>query len=154
MWKRITLLLLAIPLVDSLVLVVFATVVGWQLTILLVVLTALLGLFFVRLEARLTIRRFQDAIRAGRPPAAEMIDGGLLIAAGAFLLTPGLVTDAIGFLLVIPPTRIAVRKLLHRFVIVPYLDRQTGGFASGTVYTEGFPRDEPITVHGDENRND
>ena len=150
MWKRIFLLLLAIPLVDALVLVVFAGLVGWQLTVVLVVLTALLGLFFVRLEARLTIRRFQDAIRTGRTPAAELIDGGLLIAAGAFLLTPGLVTDAVGFLFVVPPTRIAIRKLLHRFVIVPYLDSRSGGFASGTVYTGGFPRDEPITVNRDE----
>lgn len=153
MWKRIIALLLIIPLVDALVLVVFAGVVGWQLTVALVVLTALVGLMFARLEARLTMRKIQDAIAVGRAPTAALIDGGLLIAAGAFLLTPGLVTDAIGLLLIIPPTRVLIRTVLHRYVIIPYLDRQSGGFATGTVYTRGFPGaddGQPITINRDD----
>lgn len=134
--------LLLIPLLDALFLAYVASaILGWEWTVLLVVLTALLGMLFVRAEGRHTVRKIQRALVDGRAPTNELIDGGMLIAAGAFLLTPGLVTDAIGFILVLPITRIPLRKLLKRFVIVPYVDAQTGGFASGRVYTFGFPGD-------------
>lgn len=132
--------LLLIPLLDALLLVyVASSVLDWPLVVLLVVLTALLGMLFVRAEGRHTLRKIQEAMLEGRPPTDELIDGGMLIAAGAFLLTPGLVTDAIGFVLVLPITRIPLRLFLKRFLIVPYVDAQTGGFATGNVYTFGFP---------------
>lgn len=109
--------------------------------VLLVVLTGLVGMLLVRAEGRRTIRKMQRTMAAGEPPTNELLDGGLLIAAGAFLLTPGLVTDVIGFLLAVPLTRIPIRAALKRFVIVPYADKKTGGFASGTVWTFGFPDD-------------
>ena len=139
MWKRILLVLLLIPLLDALFLVVVADFLGWQLTVLLVVLTALVGMLFVRAEGRRTIRRLQRTIAEGRMPTDELMDGAFLIAAGAFLLTPGLVTDALGFLFVIPPTRYVFRTIVKRLIVTPYLDKKTGGFVSGDVYTFGFP---------------
>ena len=134
-------LLLLIPLVDSFVLV---AIVGWGLltwlqTIALVVLTGLLGMILVRAEGRNTLARFQRKLAAGTPPTDELLDGGLLIAAGAFLLTPGLVTDLIGFLFVLPPTRYPIRLALKRWVVIPYIDKQTGGLGSGVAWTYGFP---------------
>lgn len=134
--------LLLIPLVDVALLVVVAGYINWVPTIALVVLTALVGMLFVRAEGRHTLRRIQSALMRGDIPTNEVIDGGLLIAAGAFLLTPGLVTDLIGLLIVVPLTRIPIRMGLKRFVIVPMMDSKTGGFATGTVYTAGFPNDE------------
>ena len=142
MWKRILLLLLLIPLADALLLVVVADYLGWQLTVLLVVVTALLGMVFVQLEGRRTIRRLHDAIIEGRPPTDELLDGGFLIAAGAFLLTPGLVTDGLGFLFVFPPTRYVIRNGIKRWILIPYVDQKTGGFATGNVYSFGFPSPE------------
>jgi UPF0716 protein FxsA len=139
MWKRLLAVLLLIPLVDAIFLIVVADWLSWPVTVLLVVLTALLGTLFVRAEGRHTIRRFQGALTEGRLPADELLDGGFLIAAGALLLTPGLVTDAIGFLFVLPPSRYVFRGALKRWVITPYLEKKTGGFASGGVYTIGFP---------------
>ncbi len=134
-------LLLLIPLVDSFVLV--AIVASGLLTALqtvaLVVLTGLLGMLLVRAEGRSTIRSTQRKLATGDVPTNELLDGGLLIAAGAFLLTPGLVTDVIGFLLAVPVTRYPIRAVLKRYVIGPYLDKQSGGFVSGNVYTFGFP---------------
>ena len=134
-------LLLLIPLVDSFVLV--AIVASGLLTALqtvaLVVLTGLLGMLLVRAEGRSTIRSTQRKLATGDVPTNELLDGGLLIAAGAFLLTPGLVTDVIGFLLAVPITRYPIRAVLKRYVIGPYLDNQSGGFVSGNVYTFGFP---------------
>lgn len=132
-------LLLAIPLADALFLVYVAGVLGWQLTVALVVLTAILGMLLVRAEGRHTLARIGRKLERGEPPTDELLDGGLLIAAGAFLLTPGLVTDAIGFLLALPVSRYPIRAALKRFVVVPALDRKTDGFVTGNVYVGGFP---------------
>jgi UPF0716 protein FxsA len=140
--------LLLVPLLDAVLLIVVAGAIGWVETVALVVLTALLGMLFVRAEGRHTSRKLQRAVARGEQPTDQIVDGGLLIAAGAFLLTPGLVTDAIGFLLVLPPTRYLIRTALKRYVLVPYLDRQTGGFVTGQVYTAGFPEDDVVDVDG------
>jgi UPF0716 protein FxsA len=140
--------LLLVPLLDAVLLIVVAGAIGWVETVALVVLTALLGMLFVRAEGRHTFRKLQRAVARGEQPTDQIVDGGLLIAAGAFLLTPGLVTDAIGFLLVLPPTRYLIRTALKRYVLVPYLDRQTGGFVTGQVYTAGFPEDDVVDVGG------
>lgn len=136
--------LLLIPFLDAVLLAVIVTQFGfvnWVGMVLLVVLTGLVGMLLVRAEGRRTIRKMQRSMAQGKPPTNELLDGGLLIAAGAFLLTPGLVTDLIGFLLAVPLTRIPIRAALKRFVIVPYADKKTGGFASGGVWTFGFPDD-------------
>jgi len=142
--------LLLIPLVDAFVLV---AIVGWGLltwlqTVALVVLTGLIGMILVRAEGRSTLGRFQRKLAAGSPPTDELLDGGLLIASGAFLLTPGLVTDLIGFLLVLPPTRYPIRVAIKRWVVVPYIDKQTGGLGSGAAWTVGFPDPEQAAGNG------
>lgn len=132
-------LLLVVPFVDALFLIYVATRLGAVLTVALVVLTAILGMLLLRAEGRATLARVQRKLARGEPPTDELVDGGLLIAAGALLLTPGLVTDAIGFAFAFPITRVPIRMGLKRYVIVPYVDRQTGGFATGNVYVGGFP---------------
>lgn len=141
--------LLLVPLLDALLLLVVATRIGVAATVALVVLTALIGLMLVRAEGRHTLRRIQRSLGRGDVPTNELLEGGLLIAAGAFLLTPGLVTDAIGFLLVLPPTRYLAREGLKEWAVVPAIDARTGGFATGAVYTAGFPggSDEPTRTH-------
>ena len=142
--------LLLIPLVDAFVLVAIVGwgVLTWLQTVALVVLTGLIGMLLVRAEGRSTLARFQRKLAAGSPPTDELLDGGLLIASGAFLLTPGLVTDLIGFLLVLPPTRLPIRVALKRWVVVPYIDKQTGGLGSGKVWTFGFPDPEQAAGNG------
>ena len=132
--------LLLVPLADALFLVVVAVNLGWMLTVALVVLTALVGMIFVRAEGRHTMRAIQRSVAEGRPPTDELLDGALLLVAGAFLLTPGLVTDALGLLLVFRPTRYPFRVAVKR-IVVPRLDERSGGFATGNVYTFGFPGD-------------
>lgn len=139
MVKRLLLALLLIPLADALFLVFVADAIGWQITVLLVVLTGLVGMLFVRSEGRHTLRKIQQKLAAGDIPTDELMDGGFLIAAGAFLLTPGLVTDALGFLFVVPFTRAPIRELVKRLVVKPYLEKRTDGMMSGNVYTFGFP---------------
>lgn len=133
-------LLLLIPLLDAILLVfLVAGPLSLPLVVLLVVLTALVGMLLARFEGRHTVRKIQTKLAQGDPPTDELIDGGLLLVAGAFLLTPGLLTDLLGFLVVVPLTRYPIRAGLKRWVIVPYVDRKTGGFATGQVYLGGFP---------------
>jgi UPF0716 protein FxsA len=134
-------LLLVVPLVDALFLIVVATRLGWPVTVALVVLTAVLGMLLLRAEGRATLARIQRKAAQGKPPTDELLDGGLLIAAGAFLLTPGLVTDAVGFLFALPLSRVPIRVALKKYVVVPYIERETDGFLSGNVYIGGFPND-------------
>jgi len=120
---------------------VVATRLGWPVTVALVVLTAVLGMLLLRAEGRATLARIQRKAAQGKPPTDELLDGGLLIAAGAFLLTPGLVTDAVGFLFALPLSRVPIRVALKKYVVVPYIERETDGFLSGNVYIGGFPND-------------
>ncbi|MFC7232581.1 FxsA family protein [Saliphagus sp. GCM10025308] len=139
---RWILALLLIPFLDAVLLAVVVsqtTYIGWIGMVALVVLTGLVGMLLVRAEGRRTLRKTQRSLAEGKPPTNQLLDGALLIAAGAFLLTPGLVTDLIGFLFVIPLTRVPIRAALKRFVIVPYLDKKSDGFASGVAWTGGFP---------------
>jgi UPF0716 protein FxsA len=146
-------LLLLVPLVDTLLLLPVADAIGFVATVLLVVATGLVGLL-VRAEGRHTLRRLQRKVATGELPTDELADGALLIAAGAFLLTPGVVTDAIGFALAIPVTRYPVREALLRFLVRPYLERQTDGFVSGAVWTGGFPDDDTVNLGASEYRVD
>ncbi|MCU4740753.1 membrane protein FxsA [Halobacteria archaeon AArc-m2/3/4] len=147
---RWILALLFIPFLDAVLLaVVFSrTEFGWAAMVLLVVLTGLVGMLLVRAEGRRTMRKIQRSLAKGTPPTNELLDGALLIASGAFLLTPGLVTDLIGFLLVVPLTRIPIRAAIKRFVVVPYMDKKTDGFTTGKVWTFGFPDQGAAGGHG------
>ncbi|ELZ07656.1 MULTISPECIES: FxsA family protein [Natrialba] len=143
--------LLLIPFLDAVLLAVVVSqtsYIGWIGMVLLVVLTGLVGMLLVRAEGRRTLRKMQRSLARGEPPTNQLLDGGLLIAAGAFLLTPGLVTDLIGFLIAVPITRIPIRAALKRYVIVPYADKKTGGLASGSVWTFGFPNGDPESTAG------
>lgn len=139
-FRYVLALLLLIPLTDALLLVPIAQYLGLLPTVALVVLTGLVGMLLVRAEGRHTLRRLQERTVRGEAPTDELMDGALLIAAGAFLLTPGVVTDAIGFLLAIPLTRYPIREVLKRYVVIPKLDERTGGFVTGNVWTAGFPQ--------------
>jgi len=139
---RLIALLLIIPLLDALLLVVLTGVVGWELVVLAVVLTALVGMLLVRAEGRHTLRKIQEKSARGEVPTDELLDGALLLVAGATLLTPGLVTDLVGFLLVVPFTRYPIRLALKKWVVTPYVDQKTGGFATGGIYVGGFPNDD------------
>lgn len=139
---RVIGVLLLVPLLDVMLLVVVADFIGFVPTVALVVLTALLGMLFVRAEGRHTLRKIREKTARGKLPTDELLDGGLLLVAGALLLTPGLVTDFIGFVLVVPVTRYPVRLAVKKYVAVPYIDATTGGFATGQIWTQGFPEGE------------
>ncbi|MBK5307808.1 MAG: FxsA family protein [Frankiaceae bacterium] len=88
---------------------------GWQ-TMLLLVADSLLGAALLRREGRRTWRAFRLALEERRVPAREVADGVLVLVGGTLLLTPGFLSDIVGVLCLLPPTRAAIRPVLTRFV--------------------------------------
>lgn len=124
MFGLLLLFALLLSLADALFLVVVAGEIGALPTVGLVVLTALLGSLLVRSEGRATLRRLQERAQQMEAPTDELLDGALIIAGGAFLITPGLLTDLTGFLFVLPFTRYPLRVALKRWVVGPYIRRK------------------------------
>ena len=135
------LLILVVPVVEMYVLINVGGVIGAIPTIALVVLTAAAGAFMIRLQGVLVVRRLQEKFKQGEMPAEEMLTGVALLLAGAFLLTPGFVTDGVGFLLLLP----VFRRGLFRFLI------SRGVLASVSPGARGFSQDAQgrVTIEGD-----
>lgn len=108
---RIPLLLfIAVPLIEMWLLIEVGAVIGGLPTIGLVVLTAFIGINLLRMQGSHTLRRFQSRAASGQLPGQEIVEGMMLAVAGALLLTPGFVTDTIGFALLVP----GIRRWLFR----------------------------------------
>ncbi len=112
MLALLVVLFVLVPTVELYVLIQVGRLVGVWWTILLLLAVSVAGGWLVRHEGARAWTAFQDAIVTGRLPAREAADGALVLLGGALLLTPGFVTDVFGLLLVLRPTRAAVRRLL------------------------------------------
>jgi UPF0716 protein FxsA len=104
----------AVPFVELYVILQVSHVVGVLDTIGLLLLVSVVGAWLVKREGLGVLRRAQGQLERGRMPGNELLDGVLVLAAGALLLTPGFVTDAVGVLLLLPPVRLAVRAVARR----------------------------------------
>jgi UPF0716 protein FxsA len=105
MFPLLFLFFLLVPLVEIYFLIQVGSVIGAGWTVFLVVFTAVLGAYLLRLQGFNTLRRAQSSLAGGQLPAMEMMEGLGLLVSGALLLTPGFVTDTIGFLLLVPAVR-------------------------------------------------
>jgi UPF0716 protein FxsA len=94
-----------VPIFELYLLIQVGSYIGAWNTILLVLLTAGIGVALLRKQGLSTLQKVQSQMQHGELPAASMLEGMLLFFAGALLLTPGFFTDTIGFLLMIPPLR-------------------------------------------------
>lgn len=101
---------LVVPIVEIYFLIAVGSMIGAGLTIFLIILTAVIGATLVRRQGMATYARAQTHLQNGEMPAMEVLEGMFLLFAGALLMTPGFVTDAIGFACLTPPLRRAVIK--------------------------------------------
>ena len=118
----LVLLFIVVPIAELAVLIQVGQVIGVWWTIAILVADAILGSILMRAQGRVAWRRFNEALAAGRVPAREVLDGALVMFGGLLMLTPGFITDVLGFLLLIPPTRavvraVLVRRLAHRMTV-------------------------------------
>jgi UPF0716 protein FxsA len=98
------------------VLIRIGQVIGAWWTIALLIADAVLGGWLVRHEGARAWRALQQAIGQGRMPTRELADGALIVLGGALMISPGFVTDVVGFFCILPPTRPIARRLLMAYV--------------------------------------
>lgn len=110
---RFLILFVLIPVIELYTMLSVAEEVGAFSTVMLVLLTAIIGGYLVRYQGMSVLLRSQAAIARGEQPTIEMLEGAILLICGLMLLLPGFITDSIGFLLLIPPLR---QKLITFFL--------------------------------------
>jgi UPF0716 protein FxsA len=122
-----------VPLAEIYLIIQVGQAIGAWWTVALLLLDSLLGAWLVRAEGRRAWAALQQALRSGRMPSRELADAALILVGGTLLLTPGFLTDAVGFFLLLPFTRPLARRLLAWFARRRLLDRRT------TVYRRAGP---------------
>ncbi|MCH9696941.1 MAG: FxsA family protein [Gammaproteobacteria bacterium] len=119
-FQRIFLIfLIVVPVFEIYLLLKIGSVIGVIPTIFSVVATAVIGSWMLRQQGFSTLQRLQQNLAQGSLPARELIEGPILLVGGALLLTPGFVTDAIGFCCLIPSTRDKVVGYALKHLVVP-----------------------------------
>ena len=109
-------LFIVVPLAELYLILKVGDVIGWWQTILLLALDSVLGSALLRSQGKAVWRRFNETMAAGGVPHKELQHGIAVIFGGALLITPGFLTDILGLLLLLPPTRLAILRLVMRRV--------------------------------------
>ena len=138
-------LFLIIPIIEVYLLIQVGSVIGAGWTILLVILTAVVGVNLLRQQGLSTLMRANQAMSQGQIPAMEMMEGLLLAVGGALLITPGFFTDVIGFLCLLPFSRQLIIKslLLNSSIQTTY-----------KAHTNAEPSSDKHTIEGEYRRED
>ena len=110
----LVLLFIVAPLVELYVIIQVASVIGGWETIALLIVESAIGAYLLKHQGVATLDRISRAVAEGRVPSNELIDGLLLLVAGALMLAPGFIGDLLGFLLIVPITRLPFRAIVRR----------------------------------------
>ncbi len=141
-WARwLFLALLVVPTVEIAAIIGVGKVIGAWPTVALLVLESLLGAWLVRREGRRAWGALSAALRTGAMPSRELADAALVLIGGTLLLTPGFLTDLVGFFFILPLTRPFARTVLEAAVA----RRLLGGFPGG----RGGPSGPPNVIRGE-----
>jgi UPF0716 protein FxsA len=141
-------LFIAVPILELYVIVKIGGLIGILPTLVLLFGMSLLGAILLRHQGRGAWQRFNRALAERRFPGREVADGLMITLGGALLLTPGFITDAVGLLLLFPPTRAVARRILQawaarRFVV------GVGGMRGAPRYSSGpGPASRPYDFEG------
>lgn len=141
MLRIFLLVLIALPVIEIVVLLQVGSLLGGLNTLMLIVATAALGLLLVKQQGMQNWVLMQQKLARGQAPGIEMLSGVLIFFAGVMLIVPGFVTDVIGLIFVLPPTRQALAKYLFKHTVVrgqagfgftQFHFRQGAGFTQST----------------------
>ena len=116
MLPLLLILFIAVPIAELWVIIEIGGAIGILPTVALLIADSLVGAALARSQSRAVWERFNQALAEGRLPGKEVFDGAMVIFGGALLLTPGFITDVLGIILLLPPTRAVVRGFLARTV--------------------------------------
>lgn len=123
MFARLLLLFILIPVLELFLFLVIGQRIGIPMTLVIIVATAFLGAYLTKSQGLKALARYQESIAQGRLPHEAIVDSLLILIAGAMLLTPGFLTDSLGFALLVPSVRQVIRQILeaslrNRFSVV------------------------------------
>ena len=142
MFARLLILFITVPVVELILFMKIGSRIGIVPTFGIILVTGILGAWLTKLQGLRTLARYQQAVREGRLPHEEVMDGLMILVAGAVLLTPGFLTDTVGFLLLVPVVRGGVRKWLAKYlkgkiqVVGDGMDMDTGHEQSDGIFPE------------------
>ncbi len=131
MFPQLLLLFIGVPLIEVLILIKLGSLFGFWPTIFLVIGTGILGAYLAKLYGLTVWNKIQQDLNAGLMPADKLVDGLLILIGGIVLLTPGLLTDILGFMLLIPFTR----SYFKRFAKAKFKDMSEQ--KTSTIYWKG-----------------
>jgi UPF0716 protein FxsA len=134
---------IVLPIAELYVIIQVGQAIGAVPTIAILILDSLIGAWLWRHQGRAAWRRFNDALQEGRVPAREVLDGTLVIFGGTLLITPGFISDVVGILLLLPPTRAVVRRMLVGIFSRRFVVARVGGAAAGAASRAARSRRRP-----------
>lgn len=137
------LLFILVPLAELAILIKVGEVIGIGATILLVILTAVIGVSLLKRQGLAALSRARASMEAGEFPVESVVDGACLLVAGALLLTPGLLTDTLGFLLLVPRVRLALARWIFNKLTASGNIHVDGAGPGAGAYGAGRPGDSP-----------
>jgi len=145
MFFYLVILFTALPAAELMILIKLGQVYGLANTFLLIIGTGVVGAYIARLQGFFVLRNIQSQMEQGIMPAEEMIDGVMILAGGMALLTPGLITDILGFFLIIPLTRNLI-KMLIKAKFKQSLNERSGVITIEASSSEDDQNDDPSQV--------
>ncbi|HLO10962.1 MAG TPA: FxsA family protein [Pseudoneobacillus sp.] len=114
--RYLFLLIIIVPAAEIGFLLLSSDVIGLWPTILLIILTGVIGSYLAKKQGLATFYQLQRQLQTGQLPGDALLDGVCILVGGTFLLTPGFISDIFGFLLLFPPTRVFFKKLLLKWI--------------------------------------
>jgi UPF0716 protein FxsA len=142
LFQRLLLAFIIIPILEIYLLIKVGSIIGGLTTILLVIVTAIIGTHLLRSQGIATLQKVQTTLQQGQMPTEALLEGIFIILGGALLLTPGFFTDAVGFICLIPILRQSlVSWLRKRIQLTP------------SSFSQSSPK-SPFTIEGDYRRED
>ncbi|WP_103681328.1 FxsA family protein [Alkalispirochaeta sphaeroplastigenens] len=136
MFIRLLLLFTVLPVVELYLLIRLGTAIGGLPTIALVIITGIVGARLARSQGFSVLQKIRQKAARGESPASEMVDGLCILVAGIVLLTPGILTDLGGVLLLVPASREVLKRVISRSLAVAAA-RGTVSFTEFTTFTGG-----------------
>jgi len=135
------LLFTVVPAVELALLIKVGTFIGVSSTLTLIILTGIVGASLAKMQGFLVLSKIQQSLDRGVMPNNELIDGVMILVGGIVLLTPGFITDALGFFLLLPPTRALIKTIV--------LSRMKDHLNGVQTYSFGKRRERPFDQFDD-----
>ena len=145
---RLLLLFVLVPAIELILLIKLGGIIGLFPTGGIIVLTGFLGAALTRMQGLAVLRRMQREMAAGQMPAGSIMDGVIILIAGALLLTPGFLTDIVGFSCLIPGVRSVIKRFARARVERAVREGNVGVFVGGG----GVPWQQPRSDLDDKDR--